>query len=182
MSYFYILLCVGGGGHNQINRNSSWPMQETFLIWINVWKNWSNKTAWLQHQQRIYILILWFTYTKPTYFQYFGSSLESLELLSADVRGTFENSESEASDCSTLPWENMELGFGFTAGFNLEKPEAAPTRSGIGEDPGKFGLLCGSPLGAPVTSTASLLSLSSVSLRRKSTHRSAKDWKISCAC
>lgn len=78
---------------------------------------------------------------KPT-FQYFGSSLESRELLSADVRGTFENSESEVSDCRKFPLETVRLGFEFNGGLNLEKPEAeaAPTwlDTGEEEDPVKF--------------------------------------------
>lgn len=92
-------------------------------------------------------------------------------LSAGDVRGTVENSKSEFSSCDMFPRDDCGLGFLVGPIFNLEKAEAVSDVVRV-----VFGLLsCGLSLEVVAASSASLLSLSSVSLRRKSTHKSAKD-------
>jgi hypothetical protein len=103
-------------------------------------------------------------------------------VLSDDVRGTVENSESKCSECRKFPREGKGLEFGLGDKFNLETLDdavpaefvvwlatSAPATAAFEPLP------CESSLGLPESSAISLLSLS-FSLRRKSTHRSAKDW------
>lgn len=96
------------------------------------------------------------------------------------MRGTVENSDSR------LPREVKGLEFWLGEKFSLEKLDAVIEVFGLwlatgGPTIAAFEPLpCESSLNLLALSAISLLSLSSVSLRfslrRKSTHRSAKDW------
>lgn len=108
------------------------------------------------------------------YFQYFGGALELWKLLSVEVRGTVENSESLCSDSPRLlriePW--------FWLGDQLDAATVAvDLRSGAGLEFVELGSLCEFSLALVESSMASRFSLSSVSFTRKSTHKSAKDWR-----
>ena len=104
-------------------------------------------------------------------------------MLSDDVRGTVENSESKCSECRKSPREGKGLEFWLGEKFNLEKlDDTVPAEFVVwlamnaSATPALEPLPCESSLDLPATSAKSLLSLS-FSVRRKSTHRSAKDWK-----
>ena len=120
-------------------------------------------------------------YIIPRNSQYFGSSLDRRALLSDDEWGTVENSESECSNCWKFPCDRMGIEFWLGEKLDLEKPEAAVVVLWSDTDelgPAAFGLLpWRSSLDLLASSTHSLFSLSSVSLSRKSTHRSAIDWR-----
>lgn len=105
-------------------------------------------------------------------------------MLSDDVRGTVENSESECSDCRKLLRKGKEPELWLVDKFVLEKPGGVSVAFALWSCTGEpalalFGLLNASSLLLPGSSMDSLFSLSSFSLRRKSTHKSAKDWKRS---
>lgn len=112
------------------------------------------------------------------FIQFFGRRLE-LGLLSDDVRGIVENSESKCSEFWKYPC-GWGLKFGLGDALIDKYDDAGIVLNRLLEGGGTaeivFELLsCKSSAELPVPAD-SLLSLS-VSLRRKSTHRSANDWR-----
>lgn len=115
----------------------------------------------IKSKEQTIIYTFGINYIMQTTYQYFWNSLELWwKLLSEAVRGTVENSVSEFSDSEVLP----RRGTGFGDKEVRKKPESV-----------FFGVLFRDSFSC--ASKASLLSRSSFSLRRKSTHRSAKDWE-----